>query len=166
MSAIFLYSDAFQFYISWIKFTQGLNNLETKLKSYERMKNDLNTRLATKNQELNDAKQKLNEVTQLTKENAQLRAQNQDLNNKNKKFSEASAQGRQQSNYTYAALIVAGTFAVVASLTMPYLAVCTTLAIAASIFFAVGCYSLCKTNTTLSNAKVNRTSSADLTAAQ
>lgn len=149
------------------QFTQGLNNLETKLKSYERMKNDLNTRLATKNQELNDAKQRLNEVTQLTEENARLRAQNQDLNNKNKKFSEASAQGRQQNNYASVAFVVAGTFAVVASLTMPYLAVCTTFAIAALIFFAVGYYSLYKINTTLSNAKVNRaTSSADLTATQ
>ncbi|MDR2978770.1 MAG: hypothetical protein LBU56_05270 [Rickettsiales bacterium] len=56
------------------------------------------------------------------------------MNNKNKKFSEASAQGRQQSSYASVAFMVAGTFAVVASLTMPYLAVCITLATAASIF--------------------------------
>ncbi|MDG7052306.1 MAG: hypothetical protein LKM45_00210 [Wolbachia endosymbiont of Alcedoecus sp.] len=87
------------------------------------------------------------------------------MNNKNKKFSEASAQDRKQSNYASVAFMVAGTFVVVASLTMPYLAVCTTLAIAASIFFAVGCYSLYKANTTLSNAEVNQaTSSAGLTA--
>ncbi|BAO99916.1 TomO hydrophobic C-terminal domain-containing protein [Wolbachia endosymbiont of Cimex lectularius] len=146
--------------------TQNFDALQKEIKNYKRTVNNLNAQLTTKDQELNDAKQKLSEVTQLTEENVRLRAQNQDLNNKNKKFSEASAQDRKQSNYASVAFMVAGTFAVVASLTMPYLAVCTTLAIAASIFFAVGCYSLYKANTTLSNAEVNRISSADLTATQ
>ncbi|MDR2548322.1 MAG: hypothetical protein LBC34_02365 [Rickettsiales bacterium] len=146
--------------------TQNSDALQKEIENYKRTVNNLNAQLTTKDQELNDAKQKLNKVTQPTEENARLRAQNQDLNNKNKKFSEASAQDRKQSNYASVAFMAAGTFAVIASLTMPYLAVCTTLAIAASIFFAVGCYSLYKANTTLSNAEVNQaTSSADLTAA-
>ncbi|MDR0288664.1 MAG: hypothetical protein LBH78_01225 [Rickettsiales bacterium] len=141
------------------QFTQGSNNLETKLTSYEKMKNDLNAQLTTKDQELNDAKQKLKEVTQLTEENARLQAQNQNLNNKNKKFSEASAQGRQQSNYASVAFMVAGTFAVVASLTMPYLVVCTTLAIAALVSLMIGSCCLHKANTTLNNAEVNQATS-------
>ncbi|MDR3131819.1 MAG: hypothetical protein LBU02_01850 [Rickettsiales bacterium] len=147
--------------------TRNFDALQKEIENYKRTVNNLNAQLTTKDQELNDVKQNLNEVTQLTEENVRLRAQNQDLNNKNKKFSEASAQDRKQSNYASVAFMVAGTFAVVASLTMPYLAVCTTLAIAASIFFAVGCYSLYKANTTLSNAEVNQaTSSAGLTATQ
>lgn len=147
--------------------TRNFDALQKEIENYKQTVNDLNAQFTTKDQELNDAKQRLNEVTQLTEENVRLRAQNQDLNNKNKKFSEASAQDRKQSNYASVAFMVAGTFAVVASLTMPYLAVCITFAIAASIFFAVGCYSLYKANTTLNNAEVNRaTSSADLTATQ
>ncbi|MDR1139258.1 MAG: hypothetical protein LBJ80_05235 [Rickettsiales bacterium] len=134
--------------------TQNSDALQKEIENYKQIVDNFNAQLTTKDQELNDAKQKLNEVTQLTEGNARLRTQNQDLNNK--KFSEASAQDRKQSNYASVAFMVAGTLAVVASLTMPYLTVFITLAIAASIFFAVGCYSLYKANTTLSNAEVNQ----------
>jgi hypothetical protein len=46
--------------------------------------------------------------------------------------------------------------AVGASLATPYLAICAILAVAASVFLALGCYCLYKANTALSDVKVDQ----------
>lgn len=100
-------------------------------------------------------------IVQLTAEknrsnNHSTQLQTQNLKDENKKLPAANDQGRKQSDYASAAFVVAGAFTVVASLTMSYLAVCITLATAASIFFAVGCYCSYKVNRALDNVKADR----------
>ncbi|GKS79307.1 MULTISPECIES: hypothetical protein [Wolbachia] len=95
---------------------------------------------------------KASEVTQLSSENIQLQTQN--LNAKNKKLLAVSAQSRKQVTYASVSFVLSGAFAVGASLTIPYLAICITFAVAASIFLAVGCYCSYKANTALSNVEV------------
>ncbi|NEV49244.1 hypothetical protein EUZ93_01835 [Wolbachia pipientis] len=94
--------------------------------------------LTTKTQELEAMTRKLKE-----------------LNGKNKKFSEANTQSIRRGNYASTFFILSGVCAVGASLTIPYSAICVTLAVAASIFLAVGYYCLYKANTALSNVEVD-----------
>ncbi|MBS9529957.1 hypothetical protein INQ25_00810, partial [Wolbachia endosymbiont of Rhagoletis cerasi] len=84
----------------------------------------------------------------------ELAAKTKELNGKNKKFSEANTQSIRQGNYASTFFILSGVCAVGVSLTIPYLAICITFAVAASIFLAVGCYCSYKANTALSNVEV------------
>ncbi len=71
-------------------------------------------------------------------------------------FSEARAQSRKQIIYASSSFILSGAFAIGASLTIPYLAICISLAVAALTFLAVGCYCLYKASTIPSNTKPHR----------
>lgn len=64
-------------------------------------------------------------------------------------------QSRKQTNYASASFVLAGMFAVGASLT-PYLAVCITLAVAASVFLIAGGCCLYKANTALNDVKADQ----------
>ncbi|WP_458695110.1 TomO hydrophobic C-terminal domain-containing protein, partial [Wolbachia pipientis] len=66
-----------------------------------------------------------------------------------------SDQSRKQTNYASASFVLAGMFAIGASLT-PYLAVCIILAVAASIFLIAGGCCLYKANTALSDVKADQ----------
>ncbi|MBH5362631.1 ankyrin repeat domain-containing protein [Wolbachia endosymbiont of Kradibia gibbosae] len=131
---------------------QEVTRLKNTIEELEGIKNQLRE----KEQELNSTKQdlvkKASEVTQLSSENIQLQTQN--LNAKNKKLLAVSAQSRKQVTYASVSFVLSGAFAVGASLTIPYLAICITFAVAASIFLAVGCYCSYKANTALSNVEV------------
>ncbi|WP_353280156.1 DnaJ domain-containing protein [Wolbachia endosymbiont (group A) of Phasia obesa] len=131
---------------------QEVTRLKNTIEELEGIKNQL----TEKEQELNSTKQdlvkKASEVTQLSSENIQLQTQN--LNAKNKKLLAVSAQSRKQVTYASVSFVLSGAFAVGASLTIPYLAICITFAVAASIFLAVGCYCSYKANTALSNVEV------------
>jgi myosin heavy subunit len=88
----------------------------------------------------------------------QLESRNKELeDNKDSKPSAVNAQGvKSKVNYASASFILSGMCAVGASLATPYLAICVTLAVAASVFLALGFYCLYKANTTLSNVKVDQ----------
>nr|WP_253308992.1 hypothetical protein [Rickettsia endosymbiont of Ceutorhynchus assimilis] len=83
----------------------------------------------------------------------------QENEDENTKLPVASDQSRKQSNYASAAFVIAGVFAVGASLTIPYLAICLTLAVAASIFLIAGGCCLYKANTALSDVKADQIAS-------
>ncbi|MEY2393155.1 TomO hydrophobic C-terminal domain-containing protein [Wolbachia endosymbiont of Tettigetta isshikii] len=59
-------------------------------------------------------------------------------------------------NYASASFILSMVCAVGASFVTSYLAICATLAIAASVFLALGCYCSYKSNIALSDVKVNQ----------
>lgn len=132
------------------------NQEATRLKNTIEELEGIKNQLTEKEQELNSTKQdlvkKASEVTQLSSKNIQLQTQN--LNAKNKKLLAVSAQSRKQVTYASVSFVLSGAFAVGASLTIPYLAICITFAVAASIFLAVGCYCSCKASTALSNVEV------------
>lgn len=104
---------------------------------------------------------------QLMKDKALLSSQfddfrsRKDLEDENTKLPVASDQSRKQSNYASAAFVIAGVFAVGASLTIPYLAICLTLAVAASIFLIAGGCCLYKANTALSDVKADQIASGE-----
>ncbi len=102
--------------------------------------------------ELND------QVTQLIAQNNQLKEVADKLNNKNEKFLKARTYSKRQGNYASTSLVLFGTFAVGASLTMIHLAICISLAVAALTFLAVGCYCAYKANTALSNVEIENNS--------
>ncbi len=125
--------------------------LEGRRKELEALKsenNDLKTRLhrsGSKSEGLESRVKNLQE---------QLESKNKELNGKNKKFLGASTHSKRQGNYASVSFVLSGAFAVGASLTIPYLAICITLAVAALTFLAVGFYCSYKANTTLSNVEV------------
>ncbi|WP_353284840.1 hypothetical protein [Wolbachia endosymbiont (group A) of Lasioglossum fulvicorne] len=125
--------------------------LEGRRKELEALKsenNDLKTRLhgsGSKSEGLESRVKNLRE---------KLESKNKELNGKNKKFLGASTHSKRQGNYASVSFVLSGAFAVGASLTIPYLAICITLAVAALTFLAVGFYCSYKANTTLSNVEV------------
>ncbi|WP_246165583.1 TomO hydrophobic C-terminal domain-containing protein [Wolbachia endosymbiont of Cardiocondyla obscurior] len=108
--------------------------------------------------QMDDAKQE----SQIQSLQEQLESKNKELNGKNEKFLGASTHSKRQGNYASVSFVLSGAFAVGASLTIPYLAICITFAVAASIFLAVGCYCSYKANTALSNVEVDQTNGINL----
>ncbi|WP_246038584.1 TomO hydrophobic C-terminal domain-containing protein [Wolbachia endosymbiont of Leptopilina clavipes] len=131
---------------------QRLENLEGEL---ERTK----AQLAEKEQELNrtvdERTRDTDKISQLERdlrqERLELQAQNQDSKNKNRKLSEASIYNRRQSNYASASFVLSGAFAIGACLTISNLEICISLAVAALVFIAIGCYCSYKASTVLSD---------------
>ncbi|MDE5061089.1 MULTISPECIES: TomO hydrophobic C-terminal domain-containing protein [Wolbachia] len=85
----------------------------------------------------------------------QLESKNKELNGKNEKFLEASTHSKRQGKCASVFFVLSCVFAVGASLTMSYLAICISLAVAASVFLIVGCCCSYKANTALSNVEVD-----------
>ncbi|MHC3897653.1 UNVERIFIED_CONTAM: hypothetical protein LBW93_01830 [Wolbachia endosymbiont of Nasonia longicornis] len=131
---------------------QRLENLEGEL---ERTK----ARLTEKEKELNrvvsEKTRDTNKISQLERnfrqERSELQAQNQDLKNKNRKLSEANIYNRRQSNYSSASFVLSGAFAVGSCLTVSNLEICISLAVAASVCIAIGCYCSYKASSVLSD---------------
>lgn len=131
---------------------QRLENLEGEL---ERIK----TQLREKEQELNKAVSErtvyTDKILQLergfSQERLELQAQNRDLKSKNRKLSEASIYNRRQSDYASASFVLSGAFAFGACLTISNLEICISLAVAAFVFIAIGCYCSYKVITVLSD---------------
>ncbi|WP_353287696.1 hypothetical protein [Wolbachia endosymbiont (group B) of Gerris lacustris] len=96
-----------------------------------------------------------NKISQLERnfrqERSELQAQNQDLKNKNRKLSEANIYNRRQSNYSSASFVLSGAFAVGSCLTVSNLEICISLAVAASVCIAIGCYCSYKASSILSD---------------
>ncbi|WP_264686438.1 TomO hydrophobic C-terminal domain-containing protein [Wolbachia endosymbiont (group B) of Rhopobota naevana] len=132
---------------------QELQQLENLRNELERTK----IRLTEKEKELNRvvSERDTNKISQLERnfrqERSELQAQNQDLKNKNRKLSEANIYNRRQSNYAYASFMLSGAFAVGACLTISNLEICISLAVAALVFIAIGCYCSYKASTVLSD---------------
>uniref|UniRef100_A0AAU7YLZ3 Uncharacterized protein n=1 Tax=Wolbachia endosymbiont of Oeneis ivallda TaxID=3171168 RepID=A0AAU7YLZ3_9RICK len=87
----------------------------------------------------------------------QFEGKNKELNSKYEKFLRASNNSKRQGSYASISFVLSGASAVGASLTMFHLAICLSLAVAALIFLATGCYCLYKANTTLSNIEIDQT---------
>jgi len=87
----------------------------------------------------------------------QFEGKNKELNSKYEKFLGASNNSKSQGSYASISFVLSGASAVGASLTMFHLAICLSLAVAALIFLATGCYCLYKANTTLSNVEIDQT---------
>ncbi|WP_353281100.1 hypothetical protein [Wolbachia endosymbiont (group B) of Horisme vitalbata] len=87
----------------------------------------------------------------------QFEGKNKELNSKYEKFLGASNNSKRQGSYASISFVLSGASAVGASLTMFHLAMCLSLAVAALIFLAAGCYCLYKANTTLSNVEIDQT---------
>ncbi|MDR2978386.1 MAG: hypothetical protein LBU56_03130 [Rickettsiales bacterium] len=145
---------------------QGLaekdKELESKNKELENKIQDLQTRLKSKDEEL---KSKIQQLKALEDENKELKTKLQESESKNKELEDnkdrkppaVNVQGvKGKVNYASASFILSGVCAAGASLATPYLAICATLAVAASVFLALGCYCLYKANTTLSNVEVDQ----------
>lgn len=134
---------------------QELQRLENLEGEFERTK----ARLTEKEQELNkvvsERTRGTSKISQLERdlrqERLELQAQNQDLKNKNRKLSEASIYNRRQSNYASASFVLSGAFAIGACLTISNLEICISLAVAAFVFIAIGCYCSYKASTVLSD---------------
>ncbi|MCA4774423.1 TomO hydrophobic C-terminal domain-containing protein [Wolbachia endosymbiont of Mansonella perstans] len=128
------------------------NNLKIKLQEFE----NKNKELESKAQEL-EALKSANE-SQIKDLQKQLQSRNKELkDSQDRKPLVVNVQGvKGKVNYAYASFILSGVSAVGASLATPYLVICTTLAVAASVFLALGCYYLYKANTALSNVKVDQ----------
>ncbi len=121
----------------------------------------LQSELKLKKHENNDLKTKLQESTTKSKGQEgrvedlqkQLQSKNEELNGKNKELSSISAQSRKHIAYASVSFVLSGAFAVSASLTMSYLAICISLAVAALVSLVAGCYCSCKASTALSNVE-------------
>ncbi|WP_265027160.1 TomO hydrophobic C-terminal domain-containing protein [Wolbachia endosymbiont (group A) of Bombylius major] len=113
--------------------------------------NDLKTQVQ-KSESTNE--QLENQIKNLEK---QLKSKNKDIEGKKEKNLTVSARKiKDKISYASAFFILSGVCAVGASLTIPYLAICITLAIVAFIFLATGCYCSYKANTALSNIEVDQ----------
>lgn len=134
---------------------QELQQLENFRDELEKTK----VRLREKEEELggvvSERTRDTNKISQLERdfrqERLELQAQNQDLKNKNRKLSEASIYNRRQSDYASASFMLSGAFAVGACSTISNLEICISLAVAASVFIAIGCYCSYKASTVLSD---------------
>lgn len=143
--------------------TRGRSQLETQNQGL----NDENKKLSG---ELRRTKAQLVEKEQALKESALQLERNtltqqtmiHDLTREKNQLEAASAQSRKQSNYASVSFVLAGTFAVSASLIVPYLGICIALTVAALAFLAVGCYCLYKANTVLNDVRTDQiTNGAD-----
>lgn len=146
--------------------TGKISQLEKDLrqeKSAQKTKiNDLNSEVTRLNRIVYGRASDTVEISQLKRELKQVREERdrlsleictKSLSNKNQKSSEAISPGRKLSNCASAAFVLSGAFAVGACLTMPDLEICIPLAVVAFAFFTIGCYSLYKANTILSDVK-------------
>ncbi|WP_395461019.1 ankyrin repeat domain-containing protein [Wolbachia endosymbiont (group B) of Ablattaria laevigata] len=137
------------------RLTREKSQLENLRDELERTK----IRLREKEQELNrtvdERTRDTDKISQLERdlrqERLELQAQNQDSKNKNRKLSEASIYNRRQSNYASASFVLSGAFAIGACLTISNLEICISLAVAALVFIAIGCYCSYKASTVLSD---------------
>ncbi|WP_339047301.1 hypothetical protein [Candidatus Mesenet endosymbiont of Phosphuga atrata] len=152
------------------------SELEEKKEQIKYLQKDVDN-LAEENSKLVKAKRQLENArdnsidsdNRITQENTQLQNELKDVQQqltkcesenkelKNKEASIVNTQGiKGKVNYTSASFILFGVCAVGASLTIPYLAACITLAIAASTFLVAGlCYSY-KVNTALSDVETDQ----------
>ncbi|WP_395463365.1 hypothetical protein [Wolbachia endosymbiont of Cantharis cryptica] len=126
-----------------------LNDQVTQLENVKEEHDRTKTQLIEKKKELGVANERVSQLEQRI----------DDLNNKNKKLSAVNAQSTRQGNYASASFILSGMFAAGASLTIPYLAICITLAAVALASLAVGCCYLYKANTALNNVETNQIAS-------
>jgi len=140
--------------------TNRVTQLTTEKSQLENLRDELErtkTQLRKKEQELGRvvSERDTNKISQLERnfrqERSKLQAQNQDLKNKNSKLSEANIYNRRQSNYAYASFVLSGAFAIGACLTISNLEICISLAVAAFVFIAIGCYCSYKASTVLSD---------------
>ncbi|MDX5526939.1 MAG: hypothetical protein O7167_03560 [Wolbachia endosymbiont of Andrena nigroaenea] len=131
---------------------EELQNIKTKqLVVVESKNNDLKTQVQ-KSESTNE--QLENQIKNLEK---QLKSKNKDIEGKKEKNLTVSARKiKDKISYASAFFILSGVCAVGASLIIPYLAICITLAIVAFIFLATGCYCSYKANTALSNIEVDQ----------
>ncbi|MCM1002560.1 TomO hydrophobic C-terminal domain-containing protein [Wolbachia pipientis] len=144
---------------------QSLNEKDKELKSKdEELKNETQ-QLETLKGENEKLKGKIQQLEALKSENEELKTKLQESEDRNKELednkdskpSAINVQGvKSKVKYASASFILSGVCAVGASLATPYLAICATLAIAASVFLALGCHYLYKANTTLNNVKVDQ----------
>lgn len=140
---------------------QEINNLTEKFEREQKLHRDTankaHAQLAEKGRELIDLRKNAQEMEQVIENlNGKLEQAEQKNLSRQKIISD---QSRKQSNYASASFILAGMFAVGVSLTIPYLALCITLAVAASIFLIAGGCCLYKANTALSDVKADQIAS-------
>ncbi|MFP3025723.1 MAG: hypothetical protein ACEY3L_05550 [Wolbachia sp.] len=128
------------------------NNLKTITEKYTQLKSELESTVTTELKKHESTLEKRFEDLQ-----EQFEGKNKKLNSKYEKFLGASINSKRQGSYASISFVLSGTFAVGASLTMFHLAMCLSLAVAALIFLAAGCYCLHKANTTLSNVEIDQT---------
>ncbi|MDG7055814.1 MAG: hypothetical protein LJD31_04800 [Wolbachia endosymbiont of Menacanthus eurysternus] len=147
------------------KLTEEKNQLDKDLNSTKQSLDAKDKELKNKNKELESKIQKLEELksayeSQIKDLQEQLESRNKELeDNKDSKPSAVNAQGvKSKVNYTSTFFVLSGVCAVGASLATPYLAICAILAVAASVFLALGCHCLYKANTALSDVKVQQDS--------
>ncbi|WP_264730770.1 AAA family ATPase [Wolbachia endosymbiont (group B) of Episyrphus balteatus] len=134
------------------EYTKLKDNLKTITEKYTQLKSELESMVTT---ELKKHESTLeNRVKDLQK---QFEGKNKELNSKYEKFLGASNNSKRQGSYASISFVLSGASAVGASLTMFHLAMCLSLAVAALIFLAAGCYCLYKANTTLSNVEIDQT---------
>lgn len=146
--------------------TSGLDEAKARLKYNERKLNDVNKnilklreglKLEKSNQQVtvNNLNGEITQLTQALKKTKKHLKESESKNKElNEKFLEAVTNSKRQGNYASVSFISSGAFAVGASLTIPYLAICIAFAIATLFSLAVGCYCLHKANTVLSNVEV------------
>ncbi|WP_353269603.1 hypothetical protein [Wolbachia endosymbiont (group A) of Myopa testacea] len=155
------------------------DNLENILKNTKQNLEKTKAQLEEKNRELDDTKRNVLQLTDdlrqeqssqqgkiddLTREKDELLSKNSllvkekdlGLNNENKGFSTVSAESRKQVTYASVSFVLSVAFTVGAGLTIPYLAICIPLAVAAFISLATGCYYSYKANTALKNVEVDQ----------
>lgn len=134
------------------EYTQLKDNLKTITEKCTQLQSELENMVTT---ELKEHESTLeNRVKDLQK---QFEGKNKELNSKYEKFLGASNNSKRQGSYASISFVLSGASAVGASLTMFHLAICLSLAVAALIFLAAGCYCLYKANTTLSNIEIDQT---------
>lgn len=134
------------------EYTQLKDNLKTINEKSTQLQSELESMVTT---ELKKHESTLeNRVKDLQK---QFEGKNKELNSKYEKFLGASNNSKRQGSYASISFVLSGASAVGASLTMFHLAICLSLAVAALIFLAAGCYCLYKANTTLSNIEIDQT---------
>nr|WP_264375504.1 hypothetical protein [Wolbachia endosymbiont (group B) of Sphaerophoria taeniata] len=128
------------------------NNLKTITEKYTQLKSELESMVTTELKKHESTLEKRFEDLQ-----KQFEGKNKELNSKYEKFLGASNNSKRQGSYASISFVLSGASAVGASLTMFHLAMCLSLAVAALIFLAAGCYCLYKANTTLSNVEIDQT---------
>lgn len=137
-----------------------------QLETLESANEELKTKLQeseSKNKELESKAQELETLRSASESKIQdlqkqLGSKNKELeDNKDRKPPAVNVQGvKSKVNYASASFILSGVCTVGASLATPYLAICIALAVAASVFLALGGYCLYKANTILSNVEVDQ----------
>lgn len=139
--------------VDFLLLQERYNNVEQKLaKEAEKLKN-MQVQIVEKDKEISELNNKVDDLTE--KRVKLLGRGGVNLGNRNRKFSVVNPQARK---YASAFFVLSSACAVGASLTIPCLVLCITLAFAASIAFTLGCYCLYKGNTVLSNVEIDQRS--------